>query len=256
MLHRRALACAMALGLAAMPVRAGLFDDEEARAQIANMRAELRAELDEMAKRVDIASKNQLDFVNQVEMLRADIAKLRGLTEVLVNDLEAAQKRQKDFYVDLDSRLRKIETPAEPKAEANPEAPKANPAAETRDYEAALAFFKNAKYREALAAFQSFVKDYPDSGLATSAHYWAASSLYQLRDYGRAAEAFGLIAGTWPDDAKAPDALLAQANAQMEGGDMKTGRKTLESLVEKYPASNAASTAKSRLKTLPVPKKK
>jgi hypothetical protein len=99
-------------------------------------------------------------------------------------------------------------------------------------------------------------QNYPSGGLLPSAHYWAASSFYQLKDYGHAAELFGHLAGTWPNDAKAPDALLAEANARIEGGDAKGGRKALETLIEKYPASSATPSAKSRLKGLPPQKKK
>ncbi|MDO8931733.1 MAG: tol-pal system protein YbgF [Rhodocyclaceae bacterium] len=249
----RALLLAAALGLASLPVRAGLFDDEEARNRI----DKLRTDFDELAKRADLAAKNQIDFANQAEVLKSDVAKLRGQIEVIVYELEATQKRQKDFYVDLDTRLRKLEAgPAEGRPEVNADAPKADPASEAHDYEAALTAFKNAKYKDSLAAFQSFIKNYPSSGLLPSAHYWAASSFYQLKDYGHAAELFGHLAGTWPNDAKAPDALLAEANARIEGGDAKGGRKALETLIEKYPASSATPSAKSRLKGLPPQKKK
>lgn len=249
----RALFIACVLGLATLPVRAGMFDDEEARTRI----QKLRSDFDELAKRADLATKNQLDFANQVEAINADVAKLRGQIEVIVNDVEATQKRQKDFYIDLDSRLRAIETAgADAKTVAKAEAPKIDPANETRDYEAALTLFKGAKYKESLAAFQAVIKNYPNGSLLPSAHYWAASSFYQLKDYGHAGELFGYLAANWPDDSKAPDALLAQANAQLEGGDVKNGRRTLEILIEKYPASSAVPSAKSRLKSLPAPKKK
>jgi len=253
MMRRSATLVVIALGLVAMPARAGLFDDDEARARI----VKLRADFDELTKRTDLAAKNQIDFANQVETLNADVAKLRGQIEMLANDLDTAQKRQKDFYIDLDARLRKMESAA---ADAAASAAKASaqtpdPANETRDYEAALTAVKAASYKDALAAFQSFVKSYPSSGLLPSAHYWAASCYYQLKDYLRAAESFFYLADTWPNDARAPDALLAAANAQLEGGDVKAGRKTLETLIDKYPASQAAAAAKSRLKSLP-PKKK
>lgn len=249
---------AFAFGLAVMPARAGLFNDDEARARI----DQLRKEIDEVAlrstQRSDLAAKNQMDFANQVESLKSELANLRGQIEVLGNEIDAAQKRQKDFYVDLDTRLRRIETAAaEAKPEAAPpEAPKNDAANETRDYEAALTALKGAQYKEALAAFQDFIKNYPGSSLLPSAHYWAASCYYQLKDYARAAELYGVLVANWPGDAKAPDALLAAANAQLAGGDAKAGRKTLEMLVEKYPASNAAVAAKARLKSLPLPKRK
>lgn len=235
----RLLAAALAAAFS-IQAQAGLFDDDEARARV----DKLRADVAELAKRVDVTSKNQLDFANQFEALRADISKLRGQVEVVTYELEAAQKRQKDFYVDLDNRLRKLE--AAP-TDARPEA-KADPAAETRDYETALNAFRSAKYKDAFNGFDAFIKAWPKSAFLPSAHYWAASSLYQLKDHARAAELFGIVATNWPDDAKAPDALQARANALYAAGDAKGGRKVLEQLVEKYPASTAAQGAKLRLK--------
>lgn len=240
----------LALGLATLPARAGLFDDEEARERI----DKLRKDYDEMAQRVDQSAKNQIDFANQIEALKSDLATLRGQIEVITNELDASQKRQKDFYVDLDTRLRKLE-PAAPADTAKPAdaggaAPKADAASETRDYDAALTLLKGAKYKDALAAFQAFIKNYPNSTLQPSAAYWAASSYYQLKDYGHAAEMFHQLAATWPTDAKAPDALLAAGNAEIEKGDVKTARKTMETLVQKYPGTSAAASAKGRLKSL------
>ncbi|RLJ68471.1 tol-pal system protein YbgF [Sulfurisoma sediminicola] len=236
-------ACAAAFSV---QVQAGLFDDEEARARV----EKLRAEITELTKRVDTASKNQFDFANQFETLKGDISRLRGQIEVLTYELDAAQKRQKDFYVDLDNRLRKLEpgTEAKPAPDAKTTTAAADPAAETRDYEAALGAFRSAKYKDALALLSAFIKNYPKSAFQPSAHYWAASSHYQLKDYARAAELFGTVASTWPDDTKAPDALLNQANAFAAAGDAKSSRKSLELLVEKYPSSQPAQGAKLRLK--------
>ena len=225
----------------AFPAWAGLFDDDEARARV----EKLRSEIVEVANRVDAVGKNQLDFANQFETLRGDISRLRGQIEVVTYELEAAQKRQKDFYVDLDNRLRKLETAV---AEAKPAEARVDTAAETRDYEAALSAFRSARYQDAFTGFSAFIKAYPTSSFLPSAHFWAASCLYQIKDYVRAAEAFGQMATTWPTDAKTPDALLNQANAFYAARDAKNGRKVLELLVDKYPSSNAAQGAKLRLK--------
>jgi TolA-binding protein len=93
--------------------RAGLFDDEEARPHRA-----LRVEVTELASASKSINRNQIDFANQVEAVKADIAKLRGQIEVLTYELEATQKRQKDFYVDLDNRCASSSAPAEAKPEA------------------------------------------------------------------------------------------------------------------------------------------
>ena len=231
----------------ALPVRAGMFDDDEARARIERMRTELRAETAALSQRVDQAAKNQLDFVNQTEALKAELARLRGQIEVLLNNVDAAQKRQRDFYVDLDGRLRKLESAAVAAAEP-PEPPKPDPMKETHDYEAALGSFKAAKYGDANTAFLAFIDAYPNSALLPNAYYWAASSHFQMKEYARAADAFAKVAATWPNDAKAPDALLAQGNALTEAGNAKGAKQVFEKLVAQYPASPAAQTAKQRLK--------
>jgi tol-pal system protein YbgF len=251
--------CCVALTLPAASAWAGFFEDEEARKQI----IELRKEIDALGKRVDGATQNQLDFANQAEALRANVACLMGQIEVLTNSLEMAHKRQQDFYVDLDTRLRKLEgapvpagTPApdaavKPAAEAKP----ADPQAEMRDYEAALGHFRTSKFKEAQTAFEGFIAAYPKSSLLPNATYWLGSSQYQQKQYAKAAETFGRVATTWPTDTKAPDALLAQGNALVEAKDVKGAIKALETLVEKYPTSPAVETARTRLKTL-APKKK
>ncbi len=223
------------------PASAGVFDDDEARGRI----EALRGEVTELAKRADTINRNQIDFANQFEAVKADIAKLRGQIEVLTYELEAAQKRQKDFYVDLDGRLRKLE---QPPAEAKSEVPKVDPAQETRDYEAALAGLKAAKFKEAAAAFLAFIKTYPSSSLAASAHYWGGYAHAQARDHAPAAELFGKFAATWPNDDRAPAALESRIASLEAVKDWKGIRITLEQLAERYPNSEAGKKAKLRLK--------
>lgn len=50
-----------------------------------------------------------VQLLNQVEALNGDLSRLRGQIEVLTNEIANAQKRQRDMYVDLDTRLRRIE---------------------------------------------------------------------------------------------------------------------------------------------------
>lgn len=246
------------LGLfATLPAHAGLFSDDEARQQV----VELRKTVDALAKRIDSATQNQLDFSNQAEALRTAVAHLTGQVEVLTNSLEAAHKRQQDFYVDLDNRLRKLEGTSSPETgptSATPAATgerKSDPQAEMREYEAALSLSSAGKFKEAQAAFQTFITAHPKSSQLPSANYWLGHSLYQQKLYGPSATAFGRVAASWPNDAKAPDAMLAQANALVSAQDVKGAIKVLETLVEKYPTSPVVETARSRLKTL-APKKK
>lgn len=236
-----------------LPAKAGLFDDDEARRRL----EQLRAETDVRIEKLEDAARAQLLLLNQIEALRAEIAKLRGQLEVTTNDLEQSQKRQKDFYIDLDTRLRKAEASitdltqklASSGAAARPaDVPQVvDPSQETRDYEIAVNALRAGKYVDAATAFRQFIKAWPKSNFLPGANYWAASALFQARDVETAGEYYTKVMNTWPDDALAPDAMLGLSNSQQELGDSKAARKTLENLVGKYPKSEAAKTAKQRL---------
>lgn len=236
------LGCAVvSLTAVSLPAQAGLFDDQEARAWI----EDLRKQLGEMDKRAETLSRNQLDFVNQQEALKAEIARMRGQLEVVVYELEALQKRQKDFYVDLDNRLRTLETPPEPKADA---APKVDPHAETAAYEAAVTALKASQFKPAADGFLAFIHTYPNSTLLASAHYWAAYAHVQLKDHAKAAELFGKFAAGWPDDERAPGALESQIASLEAAKNPKAARDVTVFLADKYPASEAGKRAALKLK--------
>jgi tol-pal system protein YbgF len=50
-----------------------------------------------------------VQLMNQIDSLNLDLNKLRGQVEVLSNSIDNAQKRQRDMYLDLDTRMRRIE---------------------------------------------------------------------------------------------------------------------------------------------------
>jgi len=51
-----------------------------------------------------------VQLVNQIEAFNRELNKLRGKVEELQNSVINAEKRQKDMYLDLDTRLRRIES--------------------------------------------------------------------------------------------------------------------------------------------------
>jgi tol-pal system protein YbgF len=254
MLARRLRRSSFALLLAAFGAQqahAGLFDDDEARRQINDLTIKTN-------ERLDTTAKAQFELANQIQALREENARLRGQLETLSYELGSANKRQQDFYVDLDGRLRKFETQAQQAAFAKPvedakasdesaqQAP-ADPAVESRDYEAALKLFTTGKLKEAANAFAVFVDAYSDSPLTPSAQYWLGNAYYALHSCKQAIDAQRVVLAKWPRHAKAPDALLNIATCQQALGEAKSAKDTLETVVIKYPNSPAAVTAKQRL---------
>ena len=243
-----AAAVMAALSYIPLQAQAGLFDDDEARRAILDMRNRTEAVAREMNSRMDgKADKTALlELVNQNEQLRQEIARLRGQVEVLTNELANAQQRQKDFYVDLDNRLRRME-PQKMTVDGKEVSVEQG---EQKSYDAALAFFKAGDYRNAGAAFFDFLRRFPQSGYAASAQYWLGNTYYAQRDYRNAISAQQLVVRNYPDSPKAPDAMLNIASCQIELKDKASARKTLESLIAKYSDSDAAKAAKERLATL------
>jgi tol-pal system protein YbgF len=247
-----------------LPAFGQLFDDNEARRRIELLRQQLDAykkSVDErMAKAESTAQAAAdrsalLDLSTQIESLRGEIAKMRGQLEVISNQAETAEARQKQLYLDIDTRLRKLEQARE-QAAAAPEKPPAQPSAETsaepspgeaKAYQAALDQFKLGNYSLAVAAMQGFLVTYPSSSLASNAQYWIGMAHSGQRDYKSAIAAQRKLLVQWPDSAKAPDAMLSIASAQETMGDCKAAKKSLEELAAKYPASSSANSAKQRL---------
>ncbi|MDR1062517.1 MAG: tol-pal system protein YbgF [Azoarcus sp.] len=221
-------ACSMA-----GPAWAGLFDDTGARQQIDELKRELQG-------RMETVSNGQLDLASQNEELRAEVARLRGQVEMLLNEIESLKTRQHDFYVDLNNRLGKFETNAPgTAASAGGAAP--------GSYESALNFLKEGRSAEALAEFNTFIGSHPESDNLPDAYFWAGTAALQTKDVAAASKHFNVVLSRWPKSAVAPDAMLGLANGQIAIGDQRNARRTLNSLVERYPSSDAAKTAKQHL---------
>lgn len=277
------LCCGAVLLLSAPAAQPALFDDDEARRQIAVEKRrvdDLKAQQEAVSARIgklEDALKNQplLDLFTQLEALKLELNKLRGQIEVLNNNVENTSKRQRDMYLDLDTRLRRFEQ--QPGAAAGADAAaaagasaassagaqpgtapsgataataSADPAAETRLYEAAQSQRRVGNYQGAIVAFQNFIKQYPKGTFAPRAQYWIGDSYFNLRDYRLAIASQQALIKTYPDSPTVPDALLNIASSQIEMGEANAGRKTLEELMAKYPISDAADKARRRLAAL------
>ena len=277
---------ALALAMAAHGAHAGLFDDEEARKSIkatTERLDSLQRDLDARLAALDqqIKGLGLVELFNQVEAIKADVARIRGQVEVLTHELTESQKRQRDLYVDLDSRMRKLEAgpggvvpaplteaatpatnagvapaagapvagtlPAPTPAPALAASASSAPATEQRLYDGALEQFKRGDYAGAIGSFGTFVRTYPKSPLAASAQYWVGNAQFARKDYRAAISAQRQLLGSYPDSTKVPDALLNIASAQSELGDSASSRRTLEELIAKYPQSESAGKAKQRL---------
>lgn len=243
------------------PASAGLFDDDEARKAILDIRARIqqndeaqRARLDQLTKQLAELQGEQLttlrrsllDLNAQNETLRADIAKLRGQNEQLARDLAEVQRKQTDLSQGVDERLRKMEPQ---KVTVDGKEFLADPD-EKRLYDAAMNAVRAGEFAEAASSLAAFQRRYPGSGFADSVRFWLGNALYGKRDYKEAVAVFRAFINSAGDHPRAPEALLALANCQIELKDNKAARRSLDELLKSYPKTEAAQAAKERLASL------
>lgn len=237
-----------------------LFDDDEARKAIIELRQ--RVEINRQAAEAANAAttrtaeeardgqtttrRSLLDLANQIEQLRAEVARLRGQNEQLTREVSELQRQQKDVQLGLDERLRKVEPV---KVSLDGKDFTAAPT-EKRDFDAAMEALRRTEFDAAAQAYQLFLKRYPDSGYTAAALYWLGNAQYASGEYKAALETHRRLVTRFPEHPRTPEAQLAIANSQVELKDTKAARRTLEDLVKAHPQSEAAGAARERLSRL------
>jgi tol-pal system protein YbgF len=213
------------------------------------LQAEQRRSSEELASLSSTLQRSLLDLTGQIEALRGEIARLRGQNEQLARDISEVQRRQKDIAdasVKVDERLRRFEPV---KVSLDGREFLAEPGEKT-EFEAALAVFRKGEFGPAQIAFGDFSRRHPSSGYRPAALYWQGNAQYATREYKDAIATFRLFLGLAPDHPRAPDAMLAVANCQVELKDVRAARKTLTDLTASFPQAEAAQAAKERLAKL------
>lgn len=227
-----------AASLLALSVQAhaGLFEDDEARKAILDLRTELREEVQKLQRSL-------LEQQNQIEAVRSELAKLRGEKEELMQENKRQLTQIQTLTQGVDARLRKFE-PTTVKVDgvefiADP--------SETKAFDEALSIFRAGDFKGAINAFSDLIKRNPRSGYVVPAHFWLGNAQYANRDLKEAIKSFGALIARAPDHLRAADSLLSIANCQIDLKDLKAARKTLEEVLSKYPNTEAAPAAKERL---------
>jgi tol-pal system protein YbgF len=256
----RSFAPAAVLALAgalAPAAQAGIFDDDEARRAILDLRKQLEqsneqaraaqaAQMKTMSDQLDVLKRSLLDLNSKIDMQRDDNAKLRGQIEQLTRDVAELQRKQTDIQQGVDDRLRKVE----PQKVAIDGRDFSVDPEEKRQYDDALAGFRAGEFDRAAQGFGTLLKRFPGTGYRDSALFWMGNAQYGSRAYKDAIASFRNLVTAAPDSPHAPEALLAIANCQAELKDSKAARRTIDELLKTYPKSEAAQAGKERLASL------
>ena len=244
--------------LCVAPVHAALFEDTEARKKLQEMQlkeTELEARIVSLEAVIKSGSLN--DMLNQIELMKQDVSKLRGDMETLRHLNATVEQRQKDLYQDLDGRLRKIEeksvgnNSALPnKVAETPATPEVKAPSDQEVFDQANQLLDGMKYKEAFQAFTDFIKQFPSSALLPDAKYGLANAQFSLKNYKASLGTYQKLLDQHPDFAKNPEALLGLANAQIQLALIPEAKKSLKDLIKKYPKSDVIQNAQKRLKVL------
>lgn len=284
------LLATLALCGASLGAQAGLFDDEEARRAIVDLRARIDAaqlqadtrntelkksiadanaalstELNgknsalsaqftqQLTEQFDQLRRSLLELNNQLELMRGDLAKLRGQDELqqqgirdLSKDVAELQRKNTDQQAAFEARLRKLE-PQRLSLDGREVTVEAE---EKKSYDDAVALLRNNDFAGAIAGLQTFTRRYPASAYAAHAAYWLATAHYSKGDLKDAMSGYRSVVANFPDHPRAAEAMLALANCQAESKDIKGARKTLEELVKTYPNTEAAAAGRDRIAML------
>ena len=240
-----------------VPAHAGIFDDDEARRAILDLRKQLdqsnqqwqarqTEQMTVMNDSIAQLKRSLLDLNSQIELQRSDNARLRGQIEELTRTVAEMQRKQTDIQQGVNDRISKMEpqkvTVDEREFTVDPE--------EKRQYDDALAGFRRGEFDKAANGFSTLMRRFPGTGYRDSALFWMGNAQYALRQYKEAIASFRSLVAASPQSPRAPEALLAIANCQAELKDKVGARKTIDELLKTYPKSEAAQAGKERLASL------
>jgi tol-pal system protein YbgF len=251
----------LALGLAGLssPAQASLFGgDDEARRAILDLRQRLeqsqnatRALIEQNAQSQNQAQNQAiaqlrsalLDLQTQIDRLKSELAQSLGAQERLARDLTELQLRQKDVLSAVDDRLRRFEPVP---ATIDGREVMVDPA-EKNEFDKAMGLFRQADFPAAQTALSSFLLRYGSSAYVPLALFWLGNAQYANKAYKESMANFQKLLNMAPNHPRAPEAMLAISNVQIELKDLKAARKTLEDLIVAYPQAETAGTARERL---------
>ena len=226
-------------------------------------------ELEERVQRLEklLDSQGLVDMFLQMQNLQQEVGELRGQVEQQTYAIESLKQRQRDLYLDIDRRMRKLEgggaapvtgstatTPSTTTATTS-KTPTATTAPTTSGdedaaYRDAFNLLKEGRYQTAIKRFTAFLKKFPTSGDADNAQYWLGEANYVLRNYTQAITEFNQVIVGYPQSNKRADALLKVGYCHYELKDLASAKEALSKVVRDFPKTTAARLADNRLQRM------
>ncbi len=127
----------------------------------------------------------------------------------------------------------------------------ANPSP-TELYDTAYADYNKGRYALAIQGFQDYLNAYPRTDLSDNAQYWIGECLYAQKKHKEAIAAFDKLLKQWPQSDKAAAGLLKKGYALIELGQKAEAVVQLQYVVHEFPVAEESRLARARLRTMGI----
>ncbi len=194
-------------------------------------------------------SRLQLQMQEQIDQMSREISELRGQLERNNYEMQQMLQRQRELFVELD-RMRGEMKSAPVTQEVQPTHTDGqytpNVDEQTAYQNAVDLILKKRDYAGAIAAFQQFQKDYPDSTYSANSHYWLGQLYYAKKQDKEATQSFAAVVA-FKDSNKRADALVKLGEIAERNNNAAQAKKFYQQVVDEYPDSASAKIAASKL---------
>jgi len=206
--------------------------------------------MEERISRLESVLENRTleEFAARIDSLQQEIQRLQGEAETVNHNIEDLKRKQRELYLDLDHRLRALETAQH--SSSGDVAPVATNGDDRANYDTAFATLRDGKYEQAIVELQDFLKKFPSSEHAANAQYWLGEAFYVQHRYDTALIEFERVVTRYPTSPKFSDALLKLGLSQYELGVWDKSSKVLNEVVAKFPNTSQAQLATQRLEQI------
>lgn len=143
-------------------------------------------------------------------------------------------------------------TAARPAPESEPAPVRPGPLDPEALYQQAYDDYLRGNYDLAIASFEEYLQNFPNTELSDNATYWIGESYYRQQKFRQAIDQFEQVLRRYPRSEKAPGALLKKGYAHLELGERSQGIVQLQYVIREHPSSDEANIARDRLRALGV----
>lgn len=175
-----------------------------------------------------------LELVDRMEVMQSRMNRMEDVLVQLSDGLSGEATASRESVADDVAAVRRYES--------------ASDAAD--GYREALVMFGRGQNDQARSRFETVYATDPAGELADNALFWIAETYFVMKEFREAIRYYDRVVNEFPSQNKAADALHRKSLALVKLGDLTLAKRTLESLIERYPYSTAASAAKQELERI------